>query len=63
MPLYPIPAILAIVVWAYLFYSTGVTFMLAGVGVLTLGAIVYLIKAKRESAWPFATAVAQPLTS
>jgi amino acid transporter len=63
MPLYPIPAILAIVVWAYLFYSTGLTFMLAGIGVLTLGAIVYLIKAKRESAWPFATAVAQPLTS
>lgn len=53
MILFPIPAILAIVIWAFLFYSTG-AYAIGGVGMLILGAIVYLIRAKMQKEWPFA---------
>ena len=44
MPLYPLPAIIAIILWAFIFYSTGTKFMISGVIVILLGLIAYLIK-------------------
>jgi len=44
MPLYPIPVILAILIWIGIFYSTGYAMMLAGVGVTVLGIIIYYLK-------------------
>lgn len=44
MPLYPIPVILAILIWIAIFISTGHTMMMAGVGVTLLGIIIYFIK-------------------
>jgi len=44
MPLYPIPVILAILIWIAIFISTGGTMMMAGVGVTLLGIIIYFIK-------------------
>jgi amino acid transporter len=44
MVLYPIPVILAIIVWFYIFCSTGIPMMLAGMGVTLLGVIVYYVK-------------------
>lgn len=41
MPLYPIPVVLAISIWAWVFYSTGITFMLSGLTVIVLGLIAY----------------------
>ena len=44
MPLYPLPAILAIAMWLFIFYYTEVTMMLLAGGIITTGIIVYLGK-------------------
>lgn len=46
MPLFPIPVILAILIWAAIFYSTGTYMMLSGVAVIVAGIIAYVIKSK-----------------
>jgi len=53
MPLYPLPVILAIGMWGYIFVSTGQKMMLGGVTVIALGIIAYLIKSARVKDWPF----------
>jgi amino acid transporter len=53
MPLYPIPVILAILMWLFVFYATGLAIILSFAVVLVSGIIVYLIKAKLKSEWPF----------
>lgn len=53
MPLYPLPAILAILIWGYIFYSTGYNMMMGGVTVIGLGIIAYLVKSARLKEWPF----------
>lgn len=53
MPLFPIPAILAIMMWAALFVATGKAMMIAGLGVIALGTLVYFLKAKAQQDWPF----------
>jgi amino acid transporter len=44
MPLYPFPIIIAIVFWAFIFYSTGEEKRNGGLLVIALGTIVYFIK-------------------
>jgi amino acid transporter len=46
MPLYPLPVILAILIWILIFFSTGYPMMLAGLGVTVLGIIIYYLKDK-----------------
>ncbi len=46
MPLYPLPALLAIVMWAFIFYSTGTKMMLGGLIVISLGLVAYAVKAR-----------------
>ena len=53
MPLYPLPVILAILIWGYIFFSTGEKMMMGGLTVIVLGVVAYLIKAKRAAEWPF----------
>lgn len=53
MPLYPLPVILAILIWGYIFFSTGEKMMMGGLTVIVLGVVAYLIKAKRSKEWPF----------
>lgn len=53
MPLYPLPVVLAIAIWFFIFYSTGVKFMISGLVVILSGIIVYLMKSKRKNDWPF----------
>ena len=53
MPGYPLPAILSIMGYIYVFLSLGTTFVLFGVGTLLLGAAVYLAMARRQREWPF----------
>jgi amino acid transporter len=54
MWLFPLPAILAILAWLWLFYAIDWQFQLAGVGVIVLGAIFFLVRAKGKREWPFA---------
>lgn len=52
MPLYPLPVILAIAVWIYVFVSTGSTFMQSGFAMMGLGVLVYIIKDRIAVARP-----------
>ncbi|QJW91656.1 APC family permease [Spirosoma taeanense] len=53
MPLYPLPVLLAISVWLFIFLSTGLTFMLSGLTVIALGVVAFLIQAGVRRRWPF----------
>ncbi len=53
MPLYPLPIILAIGMWLWIFYSTGQKFMLSGLTVIGTGVFAFFIKAKRANHFPF----------
>lgn len=44
MPLYPLPVIAAVLIWGYIFFSTGTAMMLGGFSVIGLGLIAYLVK-------------------
>ena len=53
MPLYPLPVIIAIVVWLLVFWSTGAKFMLSGLTVIVLGVGAFLLWSRRLGRWPF----------
>ncbi|WP_405520291.1 APC family permease [Spirosoma sp. KNUC1025] len=53
MPFYPLPVILAIGIWLFIFFSTGITFMLSGVIVIGLGVGTFLASAAVRKTWPF----------
>lgn len=44
MPLYPLPVILAISIWIFIFFSTGQQMMLSGLKVLAIGIVAFTIK-------------------
>lgn len=53
MPLYPLPALMAIAIWLFIFFSTGSKMMLGGLTVITLGIVAFFIKANSNKEWPF----------
>jgi fructoselysine transporter len=53
MPLYPLPVVLAIGIWLFVFYSTGLGVIQYFGYVLGSGLIVYLLQAKVLKRWPF----------
>jgi amino acid transporter len=56
---YPLPALLALAGWIFLFATAGKQEILYSLIALGTGVIAYLIWSKRQAIWPFATA--QPL--
>lgn len=52
MPFYPLPIIMAILIWLGLFLSTGY-YALMGIAFITIGIIVYLVMARKKSSFPF----------
>jgi amino acid transporter len=57
MPLFPLPALIALVGWTLAFIYTGFTAIALGIGWLAIGTIVYLLAARSQRWWPFAAAV------
>jgi amino acid transporter len=53
MWLYPLPALISLLGYMYVFSSLGIYFILFGTLTLVVGAVVYLIAAKVQNAWPF----------
>jgi len=51
MWLYPVPAVLTMMGWAWLFWQTGAT--RNGLAEIALGALAYLIRAREMRQWPF----------
>ena len=53
MPLYPLPVIIAIIIWVLLLSCTGLKSIISFGIVLCAGIIVYFIQAKLNSKWPY----------
>ncbi len=54
MPLFPLPVFLAIAIWLFILWSTGMKMVSYGLIVISTGTIVYFVKAKMNKEWPFA---------
>ena len=54
VPLFPLPPLVALAGWLFLFVSTGPVAIAFGLGTLALGAIVFMIRARMTGGWPFA---------
>jgi amino acid transporter len=57
MPLYPLPALVALAGWGLAFVYSGEQAILLGVGWLVAGALVFLWLARARRWWPFGTAL------
>jgi APA family basic amino acid/polyamine antiporter len=55
MWLYPLPCIIALVGWLFVYATTGLLFILIGASTLLVGLVVFLVWTKRRGDWPFAT--------
>jgi amino acid transporter len=55
MPLYPLPAIVALAGWSLAFASSGAAAIALGLGWLAVGAVVFLVAARKQRWWPFLT--------
>ena len=63
MPFFPIPVYIAILMWLFVFFSTGSFKIIGGVTVILAGMVVYFIKAKIQNDWPFKSKEAQMSSS
>jgi amino acid transporter len=57
MPLYPLPALVALAGWALAFVASGLLAISLGIGWLICGTIVYFVTARLQRWWPFLAAV------
>ena len=48
MPLFPVPAVFAVIVWGYIYFSTDWKFIFGSLGMIALGAIVYMVWKGKE---------------
>ena len=53
MPLYPLPALIALLGWAYIVATSQVRQMLAALVLGSLGVLVFLYRARSHREWPF----------
>ena len=53
MPLYPLPALVALAGWSYIIFSSKGLHILIGIAMAALGAGVYLLQARGKQEWPF----------
>ena len=56
MWLYPVPAVIALVGWAYVFLTSGWAYIAVGLATLAAGAVAFLLRARVSATWPFAPA-------
>ncbi|GAC1657376.1 MAG: APC family permease [Vulcanimicrobiaceae bacterium] len=61
MWLFPVPALLALAGWTYLFLNAGKAAIIFGIASLLCGAAVFLIRARVSRDWPFAQPPKGPL--
>ncbi len=54
MWLYPVPAIVAFVGWAYVFLTSGWAYIGVGLATLVAGVVAFLLRARVSATWPFA---------
>ena len=59
MWLYPLPALISLGGYIYVFSSLGIFFILFGLLTLLLGTVVYLVMAHHQKEWPFGNQLGQ----
>ena len=57
MWLYPLPALVALLLWGFVLFSPEKGFKAAGLAVLAAGVVAYLVIARRKAEWPFTAPV------
>lgn len=55
MPLFPLPALIALAGWSYIVISSGVKYMLIALVLLSLGIAGFLLHSRMTKEWPFKT--------
>ena len=60
MWLYPLPALVALLGWIFVFATTQAEVIVFGVGVLAAGCVAFLLWSLRTRRWPFSIDAAQP---
>ena len=58
MPLYPLPALIALAGWTYIVVTSGARYMLLAVAFLAIGISIFLLRARQKRDWPFAEVIA-----
>jgi hypothetical protein len=53
MPLYPLPALVALLGWLYILVTGKPQHLIVGGALAAIGAGFYLLQAKRREEWPF----------
>ncbi len=56
MPLFPIPALIALAGWIFILATSGVVYVLSGIALVALGIGAYLWRARRTQEWPWHSA-------
>jgi len=54
MPLYPVPALLALAGWLYIVFSSGWVYIGIAFSLLALGVALFLMGSRARAIWPFA---------
>jgi amino acid transporter len=54
MPLYPMPALIALLGWTYIVVTSGLRYIAFAAGLLALGVAMYMVRARQRGQWPFA---------
>ncbi len=53
MWLFPLPALIGITVWLFVFFSVDLSYILGAFSVIASGTLLFLYRAKKIKAWPF----------
>ena len=56
MPLFPLPALIALAGWAYIVVTSGTRYIVVGAIVIVLGVAAFLLRSLRARDWPFEAA-------
>lgn len=57
MPLFPLPALIALAGWMFILVTSGLVYILSGLALVVLGIAAYLIRARRTREWPWRQAI------
>jgi hypothetical protein len=53
MWLYPLPPLIGIAVWLFIFFSAEWQFIAGALGIIAIGCLLFLLKTFNEKKWPF----------
>lgn len=53
MPLYPLPALIALAGWLYVATTSGARYLMLAAALFVIGVCLYLVRARRHAQWPF----------